>query len=87
MIANIAYEASDRLDRYKYLYRNDVYLYRREGITGFLYEVVRLLNHTARVLVKAKDHRTMRLGYIWKSTLDGLSFNPAIEFPGEGISK
>ena len=85
--ANIAYEASDRLDRYNYLYRNDVYLYRREGITGFLYEVVRLLNHTARVLVKAKDHRTMRLGYIWKSTLDGLSFNPAIEFPGEGISE
>ena len=85
--ANIAYEASDRLDRYKYLYRNDVYLYRREGITGFLYEVVRLLNHTARVLVKAKDHRIMRLGYIWKSTFDGLSFNPAIKFPGEDISK
>lgn len=85
--ANIAYEASDRLDRYKYLYRNDVYLYRREGITGFLYEVLRLLNHTARVLVKAKDHRIMRLGYIWKSTFDGLSFNPAIKFPGEDISK
>ena len=85
--ANIAYEASDRLDRYKYLYRNDVYLYRREGITGFLYETVRLLDHTVRVLVKSKDHKAMRLGYIWKSTLNGISFNPAIEFPGEGISE
>ena len=85
--ANIAYEASDRLDRYKYLYRNDVYLYRREGLAGFLYEVVRLLDHTVRVLFKAKDHRVMRLGYIWKSTFNGLSFNPTIEFPMEGISR
>ncbi len=33
--ANIATEEPERLERFGYLYRNDVYLYRREGIVGF----------------------------------------------------
>lgn len=85
--ANIANEAPDRLGRYQYLYRNDVYLYRREGVFGFLYETVRLLDHTLRVVFKAKDNRRIRLGFIWKSTIEGLSFNPTIEFPKEKISE
>ncbi len=85
--ANIAYESSDRLSRFQYLYRNDVYLYRREGIAGFLYESARLLDHTLRVLLKAKDHKAMRLRYIWKSTMAGFSFHPEIEFPEGVISK
>jgi GT2 family glycosyltransferase len=85
--ANIAYEASDRLSRYQYLYRNDVYLYRREGILGLLYEIVRLLDHTLRVVFKAKDHKLMRLRCIWKSTIQGLTFNPTIEFPKEKVSE
>ena len=34
--ANIANDSLDRLERYNYLYRNDVYLYRREGLYGFV---------------------------------------------------
>ncbi len=78
--ANIATESADRLDRFNYLYRNDVYLYRREGLKGFIYEVVRLSGHCARVLMKSSDHKKERLRKILSGTKEGLKFKPVIEF-------
>lgn len=78
--ANIASEAEDRLDRYKYLYRNDVYLYRREGFSGFIYECVRLLYHSLLVLFSSQSKKVFRLTTIWLSSLKGLFFNPPIEY-------
>ena len=78
--ANIATEESNRLDRFRYLYRNDVYLYRREGFVGFIYECVRLASHILRVLIKAKDKKRQRIGYIIKGTMEGFRFKPEIEY-------
>ncbi len=78
--ANIAIDKFEKLDRYKYLYRNDVYLYRREGLKGILYEIIRLSSHILRVLFKAKDYKIKRIKYIIKGTLKGLSFNPEIQY-------
>ena len=77
--ANIATESAERLDRFDYLYRNDVYLYRREGLRGFAYEAVRLSGHCVRVLLKAKDHKKERLKKIIGGTRKGFSFHPTIE--------
>ncbi len=81
--ADIASESADRLDRFDYLYRNDVYLYRREGIRGFSYEVLRLSGHCLRVLLKAKDYKMERLKKIIGGTRKGLSFHPSIEMLSE----
>ena len=82
--ANIADESADRLDRFDYLYRNDVCLYRREGLRGFAYEAVRLSGHCLRVLFRAKDHKKERLQKIIGGTRKGLSFHPPIEMVKEG---
>lgn len=79
--ADIASDDISRLNRYKYLYRNDVYLYRREGLRGFVYEVLRLSYHIGRVLFSAKNNRLKRLGCIIFGTREGLRFNPEIVFP------
>lgn len=78
--ANIASDDVERIPRYKYLYRNDVYLYRREGVKGFLYEFVRIVDHTLRVILKAKNNKFKRLKMIYKGTIKGLSFKPRIEY-------
>ena len=78
--ADISRESADRLDRFRYLYRNDVVLYRREGLRGFAYECVRLSGHCVRVLLKAKDHKLKRIGKILGGTLEGLFFRPGIEY-------
>ena len=83
--ADISRETADRLDRFRYLYRNDVVLYRREGLRGFAYECVRLSGHCVRVLLKAKDHKMKRLGKILGGTLEGLSFRPGIEYADQEL--
>lgn len=79
--ANVYSDSYERLNRYNYLYRNDVYLYRREGIRGFGYEAVRLLYHTFKVVTAAKDHKKERIEKIFKGTINGLKFKPEIEYP------
>ena len=79
--ATVWNDTPDRLDRYYYLYRNDVYLYRREGLKGFCYEAVRLAGHILRVMTKASDHRLKRLGYIFRGTAAGLRFHPPVVYP------
>ena len=78
--ANIATESADRLGRFDYLYRNDVYLYRREGLKGFLYETVRLSGHCLRVIKNSPDNKMLRLKKIIHGTKEGLKFKPEIEY-------
>lgn len=78
--ANIATDMPERIDRYRYLYRNDVYFYKREGLKGLIYELVRLSDHTLRVLLKAKNNRLKRIKMIVQGTSEGLRFNPQIEY-------
>lgn len=78
--ANIATENPDRLDRFNYLYRNDVYLYRREGAKGLLYEAVRLTGHCVRVILKSPNNKYLRLKMILDGTIKGLKFDPPIDY-------
>lgn len=68
------------LDRFRYLYRNDVYLYRREGIKGLLYEIFRLTWHCIKIIFFCKDSRKKRLSVIFKGTWAGIHFRPDIEY-------
>ena len=81
--ADISSDTPDRLDRFYYLYRNDVFLYRREGLRGFLYECGRLSIHCVRVVTKSKDHKLKRLGKIFSGTAAGFRFHPEIEYVKE----
>ena len=82
--ADIAKDTADRLPRYRFLYRNDVVLYRGEGLFGLLYEVARLSAHCLKVLLFANGMRRKRLSTIVGGTIDGLRFRPKIEFPATG---
>lgn len=78
--ADISNDSYDRLNRYKYLYRNDVYLYRREGIKGFLYEVIRLSVHAFRVIFTKNTNKLKRISMIIAGTKSGFFFKPNIEY-------
>ena len=76
--ADISTASPDRLHRFRYLYRNDVVLYRREGIKGAAYESVRLPVHILRILLSSLDkkEKKRRIGILIAGTLEGLSFYP-----------
>jgi GT2 family glycosyltransferase len=79
--ANIAAELPDRLERFWYLYRNDVYLYSREGLPGIMYETIRIVSHTVRIALHAKNNRARRLRLMLQGTFAGLAFHPTINYP------
>ncbi len=70
----------DRLERFKYLYRNDVVLYRGEGIKGWLLLYIRLIIHKIRVLKSDKLDKKYRIKMINEAVKEGKKFNPEIEY-------
>jgi GT2 family glycosyltransferase len=73
-------ESEDRLWRYKYLYRNEVYVFRREGIRGYLYLLLRFCLHNFRIITKAKECKKEKVKIIWQSFIRGFKFRPQIEY-------
>lgn len=78
--ASIATVDGDRLDRFKYLYRNDVVLYRREGLKGWFLLRVRIILHKIRIMQSDKLDKKARIKIIDSALKDGKNFYPKIEY-------
>lgn len=78
--SNIAYATEDRMNRYSYSYRNEVYLYRREGLPGWLWILGKYSYHSLQVLISPTDNKLGRIGVIWRGFVRGLSFHPEVEY-------
>ncbi len=70
----------DRLERFKYLYRNDVVLYRREGIKGWILLYIRIALHKIRIILSNKNNKIERLEIINEAIKKGKNFYPKVEF-------
>ena len=77
--SSIATDVPQRIDRYKYAFRNENYLYRQEGIKGFCYYVAKCGLNLCRIIVKSKSHKIKRCGIILNCMIKGLGFNPEVE--------
>ena len=75
-------ESADRLWRYEYLYRNEYYVFTREGLRGRIYVILRVLLHSMRV-IKSSPDKKVKLKVIWKSFNSGHKFHPDIEYVQE----
>lgn len=70
----------ERLERFNYLYRNDVVLYRREGLKGWILFYIRIILHKLRILKSNKKDKKERIQIINKAIKEGKKFNPDIEY-------
>lgn len=77
-IVNIAADVPARWERYRYFYRNDVVLYRREGMRGWLWLLAKDAWHTVQVLRSPQGRKAWRIGIIWKGFFAGVRFAPEI---------
>lgn len=80
---NISTDVPERIPRYRLAYRNEVYVYRREGMRGAVHLLLRTPLHIFRVLVRAKGEKSKRVCTILRGTIDGFSFKPPIPYPGQ----
>lgn len=78
-VVNIAADVPARWERYRYFYRNDVYLYRQEGFVGWCWVLAKFIWHSVQVLASKTGKRRHRLGIIWKGFVAGIRFKPPIQ--------
>lgn len=78
----IELDSVDRLWRYQYLYRNEVYVFRREGLKGILYLMLRVTLHCVRIVLKGTAKKE-KLSVVLKSLWTGFSFRPTIKYVKE----
>ena len=83
MGGSIVNDSADRLNRYKYVFRNDVYFYKREGIKGYLYILLRQFYYLIKILFSKSDSKWQKIKVVFGNTLKGFKFNPLIEFLDE----
>lgn len=79
-VVNIARDVPARWARYRYFYRNDVVLYRREGLSGWLWLLAKDSLHTVQVLRDRQGCRAQRIKIIWKGFAAGVRFRPQIPY-------
>ena len=78
--SKIAFDSADNINRYYYAYRNEFFLYKKEGLKGILYYICKCLYNCARVLLFSKDNKSKRINVLLKGFIDGFSFKPEIEY-------
>lgn len=75
----IATDVPDRIDRYRYAYRNENFAYRYEGIRGIIYYMAKCMYNILRIWLKGENHRLRRSWVVLSQMFAGLLFNPKIE--------
>lgn len=78
--SNIAIDGIERLPRYELAFRNEMYLYKQEGIKGVIYYHLKIAFNCMKILFLAKSDRLKRLKSLFIGYKNGLCFNPSVEY-------
>lgn len=77
--ADIVDAPANRINRFSYLFRNDVVLYRLDGFEGSIYLDLRTIKYIIKILLKG-DNKKQKLHIMFSSLKKGKNFHPAIEY-------
>ena len=75
---DFAHDTGDRIERYRYIYRNDVHCYRQYGLCGWIYIICKEIYTIMNVLFFSKEYKIQKIKIIFDGMRDGLSFNPVV---------
>lgn len=78
--SNIATDTITRLNRYIYAFRNEYFLYHKEGFRGILFYHMKCLFNILKIMCIAKSNRLKRIRIIIDGYKNGKIFKPSIEY-------
>ena len=79
--SNVAIDAPERIPRYFYAFRNEFYVYRREGLRGLAYYFAKVALNLLRIAFRADGHRLLRLKTLLSGAIRGVVFSPCPKRP------
>ena len=77
--SKIAFDDISNIERYRFAYRNEFYLYRQEGIKGVAYYFAKCAYNIIRIILFS-NFKKERLNQILIGFREGLSFSPLTEY-------
>ena len=77
--ASIVKDTSDRMYRYKTLYRNDVHCYRKLGIPGVTYLLAKFVYTFFSIVLSERGQKKEKIHTLITGYVEGARFNPSIE--------
>lgn len=80
MGSNISLDDISRIDRYFYSYRNEGFLYRKNGLSETIYFIAKLFYHIFKVVFSKSNSKKQRLSIIFKGFFASWRFNPKTEY-------
>lgn len=76
---NFATDDASRIERYRYIYRNDIHCYRQYGLAGWAYILSKDAYTVMNILKNADGDRIKRIRVVLKGFKEGLAFRPEIK--------
>ena len=78
--SNIVWDDKERIERYYYLFRNRMYIARKKGLGGRIFNIVVNINMIRKILFSKADHKLKRISVILRGWAAGIVFKPQIQF-------
>lgn len=76
---NFAMDDASRIDRYHYIYRNDVHCYRQYGLAGWCYILLKDAYTAFDIFMHSKTDKMKKIKIICQGFMEGLRFQPTVE--------
>ena len=77
--SNVALDTLERLKLYTYAYRNEFYVFKREGLKGLAYWFARIIYHIIRISASGEPDKKKRFSALFKGVLMGFLYSPTID--------
>ena len=85
--SDISSDNNERIARYFYSFRNELYLSKRNGLLSILYYFYRVAGTINAILKSNVSKKAKRISTVIRGTVQGLFFHPTIEYFTEEIKK
>lgn len=77
--SSIEKDLKERIPRYFYAYRNEMYIAKRDGIRGIIYQLLKLFYHLLKILFLGNEFKLKKIFILLKGTIQGIFFNPKVK--------
>lgn len=77
--SDISTDSPERIARYYYAYRNELYISKRKGVLSLGFYFTRFLYSLFKIILFSKERKLDRVKWMFWGLFDGITFHPEIE--------
>lgn len=77
---NIITDSPERINRYFFQYRNQLFIARKKGIRYVMRYYISIISTISKILLKGNKDKLKKIGIVLKGVYKGILFNPRIEY-------